>query len=122
MDKEGNQTKEELILQIEKQISAALWVQAMAQITEAILLTKLYTLNGESEGEAKIVTGVWVQAIGQTIEAVAVTKEISITDPAFVRQLRKILVSSDLIQSAGAAIEAVGGAQVLAEEEDTFIP
>jgi hypothetical protein len=122
MEKEENRAKEELILQIEKQIAASLWIQAVAQINEAILLTKLYTLNGESEGEAKIVTGVWVQAIGQTIEALAVTKEISANDPAFNSQLQRIIIISDAIQSAGAAVEAAGGTQLLAQFEGSFLP
>ncbi|RSD25898.1 hypothetical protein [Mesobacillus subterraneus] len=115
-------SKNERILEIEKQIAATLWVQAVAQITEAILLAKLLDLKGETEGERKILTGVWVQTIGQTIEVLAVTKEISAVDPEIIREAQKIIVAADLLQSAGAAIEAVGGKQVITEAPGGFVP
>ncbi|CAM4027336.1 hypothetical protein [Mesobacillus thioparans] len=115
-------SKEEKIAQIEKQISVSLFIQAAAQITEAILLSRLYALRDGTEGESEIVAGVWVQSIGQTIEALAVSKELSTFNPEEVRELQKIIVSSDFIQSIGAAIEGAGGIKALKETTESFIP
>ncbi|WP_079504478.1 hypothetical protein [Mesobacillus jeotgali] len=115
-------SKEELIAQIEKQISISLYIQAAAQITEAILLSRLYALKEETDGESEIVTGVWLQSIGQTIEAIAVSKELSAINQEDLITLEKIIVSSDFIQSFGAAIEGIGGLKVLRQTPLPFIP
>ncbi|MBT2692831.1 hypothetical protein [Bacillus sp. ISL-55] len=120
--KKDSSSKEEMIAQIEKQISVSLFVQAAAQITEAILLSRLYALRDETEGESEIITGVWVQSIGQTIEALAVSKELSTFNQQELRELQKIIVSSDFLQSIGAAIEGAGGIKVLKETPESFIP
>jgi hypothetical protein len=115
-------SKEELIAQIEKQISISLCIQAAAQITEAVLLSRLYALKDDKDGESEIVAGVWIQSIGQTIEALAVSKELSTFNQDELRELQKIIISSDLIQSIGAAIEGAGGIKVLTKTTESFIP
>lgn len=115
-------SKEELIAQIEKQISISLYIQAAAQITEAVLLSRLYALKDETDGESEVVAGVWIQSIGQTIEAIAVSKELSAMNQEDLIALQKIIVSSDFIQSFGAAIEGIGGLKVLRQTPEPFIP
>ncbi|MBT2678530.1 hypothetical protein J7E38_05915 [Bacillus sp. ISL-35] len=120
--KEDSLSKEEKIAQIEKQISVSLFIQAAAQISEAILLSRLYALRDATEGEGDIVAGVWLQSIGQTIEALAVSKELSTLNQEELRELQKIIISSDFIQSLGAAIEGAGGIKVLKEATESFLP
>ncbi|MCM3125189.1 MULTISPECIES: hypothetical protein [unclassified Mesobacillus] len=120
--KKSDLSKEELIAQIEKQISISLCIQAAAQITEAVLLSRLYALKDDKDGESEIIAGVWIQSIGQTIEALAVSKELTTFNQDELRELQKIIISSDFIQSIGAAIEGAGGIKVLTKTTESFIP
>jgi hypothetical protein len=113
--------KEEMIAKIEKQIAAALWVQSIAQIVEAVLVLKLYLLKDESEGEKKVANGVWIQTIGQIIETLGATRQLGDLDFATLKEAQRITIIGDALQSAGAAIEVIGGKQVLVED-DGFIP
>ncbi|WP_421382923.1 hypothetical protein ACOJQI_01670 [Bacillus salacetis] len=120
-DSQKQDAKEEMILKIEKQIAAALWVQSIAQIIEAVLVLKLYLLKEESEGETKVALGVWTQTIGQIIETIGVTKQIGELDREILKEAQRISIIGDILQSAGAAIEVLGGKQILVED-DGFIP
>lgn len=85
-------------------------------IAEAILLTKLYSLNGDSEGEKKILTGIWVQTIGQLLEATAVTNQINNTNEFSILSSQKIAVTGDIVQSIGSALQALGGEELLLQD------
>jgi hypothetical protein len=113
--------KEEMIARLEKQIAAALWFQSIGQIVEAILVLKLYLLKEESEGEKKVAVGIWIQTIGQIMETVGVTRQLGDLDRETLKEAQKISIIGDILQSAGAAIEVLGGKQVLVED-DGFIP
>ncbi|GAA0322951.1 hypothetical protein GCM10008967_11840 [Bacillus carboniphilus] len=121
INRDQNQLEEE-ISKIEKQIAAAVWLQAIGQTVEAILLLKLLMLKEESEGEIKVATGVWIQTIGQILEALGVTKEITALDKNVLTEAQKIVITGDLLQSVGAAVETIGGKEILVENTDGFIP
>lgn len=124
-DQMGKKDKTEAILELEKQIAAAVWLQAIGQAAEAVLFSKLLTLKNESgpenDGKRKIEAGLWIQTIGQTMEAIGVSSELS-TPVALLSTAPRMIITGDLLQSAGAAIEASGGIEVLAVREGEFLP
>lgn len=118
----NQQEREELILSLEKQIAAAVWLQAIGNIAEAILVSKLLLIKEEVQGDTKVVTGIWVQTIGQVMEAIGVTKQIEAVDPSIVFDAQRLTIMGDILQSVGAAVEAIGGKQILQSEQEGFIP
>ncbi|SRR5690606_8740278 len=113
---------EELKAVIEEQIATLQWIQAVAVATEAVLVSKLYSLKDNVEGEDKILTGIWVQTIGQLMEALGVTQQISTTDKHSIFEAEKTAVTGDLIQSIGAALQAWGGEEILLAAVEELIP
>jgi hypothetical protein len=123
----GNVENEELKRSLEKQIVAATWVKTIAQITEFVSLSKLYSLNGDLDLPSKkqILSGVWIQTFGQLSEAIGASQELLTTNKKELLEIQKFLIMSDYIQSYGSAVEAVGQTKVLQEEQEdgtTFIP
>lgn len=122
-----NSDQEDVKLQLERQIETAVWIQATAQLSKAILVSKLFFVNGDQDsiGEQKIVIGTWVQAIGQILEAVGVSKELSTQDKEIILQAQKTAITGDFFQSFGAQVTAIGGIEVIQEEqigEIEFVP
>lgn len=114
-------SEEEQKVNLEKQIAAVQWIQTMAVLTEAILLTKLYSID-HSKGEEKILTGIWIQTLGQFTEAVGLTQQVSTSNRDLKFTAEKTATSGSFIQSLGAALQGVGGVEVLSEEvEEPFI-
>lgn len=107
---------EQIKIDLEKKIVAALWLQAVGQFAEAVYLTKLLMLEDDSEGEKKITIGQWIQAIGQGMEAVGATKQLSTIDRNLILQAQKLAINGDILQSLGAGLQAVGGKEVIFEE------
>ena len=62
--------------------------------------------------------GLWIQSIGQIMEALGVSKETSSIDHKSILDAH----AGDLLQSAGAAIEATGGIEILSEGGREIIP
>ncbi|WP_409252664.1 hypothetical protein V1502_01670 [Bacillus sp. SCS-153A] len=120
-ERQGQPGKEEEIEKIEKQIAAALWLQSIGQVAEAILVLKLLLLKEESEGEKKTAVGIWIQTIGQIIETVGVTRQLGSLDRITLKEAQRGAIIGDILQSAGAAIEVLGGKQILIED-DGFVP
>ncbi|TWI59324.1 hypothetical protein [Halalkalibacter nanhaiisediminis] len=112
---------EDLKLNLEKQVAAAVWLQTIGKIAEAIILLKLFLLGDDSDGEKKILTGVWVQAVGQLSQAIGVEKQITATTKEIVIEGQKIAITGDWYQTIGAALQAIGGEQVLVEEQQEEI-
>ncbi|WP_066291081.1 hypothetical protein [Bacillus sp. FJAT-29937] len=119
MEKQTNLDIESLKLQLEEQIEAVCWFQAMAAFSKAILVSKLYSISDDkqdSEPEKKILFGLWVQAIGQLIEALGVTKELSALDQEQFLNSQRIAVAGDFFQSFGAQVEVIGGIGIIKDE------
>ncbi len=122
-----NQEIEELRKSLKKKIEAAVWLQAIGQISEAFLLSKLYFIsdNPESEGEKTVLTGAWIQASGQLLEALGVSKEVSTDNIDIIMEGQRIIISGDFLQGVGGLITSVGGAEVFNEEyfeKPDFLP
>ncbi|MBP1915811.1 hypothetical protein J2Z23_002793 [Lederbergia galactosidilyticus] len=114
---------EELMAALEEQIATLQWIQAAAILTEAVLLSKLYSLKENvEEGEDKILTGIWVQTLGQLMEALGVTQQINTTDKSSIFKAEKTAVTGDLIQSIGAGLQAWGGEELLKAAAEELIP
>ncbi|WP_053365898.1 DUF6944 family repetitive protein [Bacillus sp. FJAT-27245] len=117
---------EELKLTLEKQIAISIWIQAIGQIMEAILVLKLLAISEKTEGEQTLATGVVIQMVGQIVESIGVTKEITQQAPGVLPEAQRIAITGDWLQSIGAAIEAIGGEMVLTEEQQAgrtgFVP
>jgi hypothetical protein len=119
--------KEELESSLEKQLVAVSWVKAIVQILEYVLLSKLYSINGDKDlpSTKEIIKGVGIQTLGQLSVAVGASQQIAATDKAELIEIQKFLIMSDWIQSFGSAVEAMGQTKVVMEElEDgvTFLP
>ena len=119
--------KEALIRNLEKQIVATIWLQALGQLNEAILLSKLILVsdNLDSHGEQKIVVGNWVQAFGLIVEALGVSQELFTIDKEIILRGQKLAITGSFIQSFGAQLEGVGGIEVIQEEKTgvtQFVP
>ncbi|EKN66926.1 hypothetical protein BABA_13597 [Neobacillus bataviensis LMG 21833] len=97
-------------------------MQVLGQIIELKGLSELFHLEEDSNkiGEQQILTGVWTRTIGQILEAISVTKQLGETDLVKLNQEQKIAITGDLLVSIGAAIEVIGGINVL--EEETVTP
>ena len=117
IDKEKEKQLEELRDQLKKQAEIATWIQAVGIIAEAIILTKLLAISEESEGENKVVLGMWIQTIGQLSEAIGVSKQVRAQDRQSLLSAQHLSVKGDILQSIGAAIEAIGGKEVIVEEQ-----
>lgn len=109
---------EDLKLQLEKQIVAAIWAKTLAQISEVVSLTKLYSINGDLKlpNKRQILTGVWIQTIGQISEALGTSQELLTTDKKELLEIQKFLIRSDWVQAFGNAVEAIGQTNVIREE------
>lgn len=97
------------ILRLKQQVAINLWIQAFAQISEAIAVTKLFYLEEQEPGSQEILHGVWVQVIGQFAEATGVTLQLLFTDNLSLLKGQRIATLGDWLQSIGAAVEGVGG-------------
>jgi len=115
-EKGEDKEKKELILSLEKGIAICQWIQAGAVFTEAVLLTRLYFLNGESSAEQKILAGIWTQTIGQLMEAHGVTKQIMNLNDISQLKAQKLTVAGDILQSLGSGLQAIGGEEALISE------
>ncbi|WP_243354871.1 hypothetical protein [Bacillus litorisediminis] len=111
---------QELILQLEKQVSIALWIQFIGQIMEAILLSKIASISEEvrsDPNERQIIQGAWFQTIGQFMESMGATQQVMTTDENIRKETQNITTLGDWIQAVGTVLEAHGGSQIIVEEE-----
>jgi hypothetical protein len=115
-------TKQELIIQLEKQIEAGIWIQVIGILTEAIAYSKLVSLKEDSISARKIETGLWIQTVGQIIEALGVSKETASLDKTSIQDAQKMVIAGDLLQSAGAALEFNGGIEIFSDASNAIIP
>jgi hypothetical protein len=97
------------ILRLKQQVAVNLWIQAFAQISEAIAVTKLFLLEEQEPGSQEILHGVWIQVIGQFAEATGVTLQLLVTDNLSLLKGQRIATLGDWLQAIGAAVEGVGG-------------
>ena len=111
---------EELQLGLERQIVAATWVRTIAQIYEAITLSRLYTIDKDPilQGKKDILSGIWIGTAGQISVAFHVSKQLFTSDKKDLLELQRKIVLSDSIQLVGNALALIGAAEVIQEEVD----
>ena len=116
---------EELLLQLEKQVSVAVWIQFIGQIMEAYYLSKIMLVNEEVRedvNERQILLGVLIQTAGQFLEGVGTTKQLYTDDETLTLEAQRITNLGDWLQSLGVTLEANAGTQIILEEIKEFIP
>ncbi len=103
---------------LEKQIVAASWVKAVAQLYETITLSKLYSIDKDSifQGKRDIISGMWIGTAGQLSVAFYVSKQLFTSDKKNLLELQRKIVLSDSIQLVGNALALIGAAEVIQEE------
>lgn len=124
--KSDNNTEMRALL--EKYIEGAAWIQAIGQLSEAILLSKLLPLSEDpdSPGEHKIVSGAWTQAIGLILIGLGATIENSTDNERLINFAKKGSITGSYLQGIGATVVGIGGTEVLQSEASMqtteFIP
>ncbi|MEE6449120.1 hypothetical protein RAH41_00950 [Gottfriedia acidiceleris] len=103
---------------LEKQIVAASWVKAVAQLYETIILSKLYSIDKDPifQGKKDIISGMWIGTAGQLSVAFYVSKQLFTSDKKNLLELQRKIVLSDSIQLVGNALALIGAAEVIEEE------
>ncbi|MEH7082230.1 hypothetical protein V7139_05790 [Neobacillus drentensis] len=121
---------EELLAQLEKQVSVAVWIQFIGQIMEAFYLSKIMLVSEEireDANERQILLGAWIQTAGQFLEGVGTTKQLYTDEETLTLEAQRITNLGDWLQSVGVTLEANAGTQIIIEEkkkevQEEFIP
>ncbi|MCM3116092.1 hypothetical protein M3610_12380 [Neobacillus sp. MER 74] len=130
--KENSQSdNEEVIAQLEKQVSIAVWIQFIGQIMEAFYLSKIMLVSEEvreNANERQILLGAWIQTAGQFFEGVGTTKQLyTDEEKSLTLEAQRVTNFGDWLQSLGVTLEANAGTQIILEEirkaeEEEYIP
>ncbi|PFH85408.1 hypothetical protein [Bacillus sp. AFS088145] len=107
-----------LQVSLERQIVAASWVKAVAQLYETITLSKLYSIDKDPifQGKRDIISGMWIGTAGQLSVAFYVSKQLFTSDKKDLLELQRKIVLSDSIQLVGNALALIGAAEGIQEE------
>ena len=113
-----NLEDEELQASLERQIVAASWVKAVAQLYETITLSKLYSIDKDPifQGKRDIISGMWIGTAGQLSVAFFVSKQLFTSDKIDLLELQRKIVLSDSVQIVGNALALIGASEVIQEE------
>ncbi len=124
--KENSDTEnKELVLQLEKQISIASWIQFIGQTIEAINLSKIMLISEEvrmDANERQILLGAWLQSIGQFLIGIGVTKQVSASPETVPLEAQEITNIGDWIKTLGSTVEAEASRQIIIEEKKKLEP
>jgi hypothetical protein len=121
----SNSDEKELISQLEKQISVAVWIQFIGQIMEAFYLSKIMMISEEvrsNDNERQIFLGVLMQSIGNLFESVGVTKQVLASDETNTLKAQEITNFGDWIMTVGSAVETHASKQIINEEKKNLGP
>lgn len=121
MDQEKDREKTKLEqekISIEKEVAFGIWIQAIGQLIELAGLEKLSQLEGNTNslGEREILSGAFLQTLGLIFEGIGVSNQIAVNDDQLILGAQKLAITGDWLQSIGAALEAIGGTELLYEE------
>jgi hypothetical protein len=111
---------EELIAQLEKQVTVSVWIQFIGQIMEAYYLSKIMLVSEEvreDANERQILLGAWIQSAGQFLESVGTTKQLYTEEATLTLEAQRITNIGDWLQSLGTTLEANAGTQIILEEK-----
>ncbi|MFB7139391.1 hypothetical protein ACFCYN_07055 [Gottfriedia sp. NPDC056225] len=117
-EQKTNIDDDSLQVSLERQIVAASWVKAVAQLYETITLSKLYSIDKDPifQGKRDIISGMWIGTAGQLSVAFFVSKQLFTSDKINLLDLQRKIVLSDSIQIVGNALALIGAAEVIQEE------
>ncbi|MBV7508909.1 hypothetical protein KW850_27280 [Bacillus sp. sid0103] len=121
----SNSDNKELVLQLEKQVSVAVWIQFIGQVLEAYYLSKIMLIDEEVRSDAnerQIFLGVLIQTMGQFFEGIGVTGQVLTDDEALTLEAQEITNFGDWLQSLGLVLEANAGRQIIMEEKKKSVP
>jgi hypothetical protein len=117
---------EEVLLQLEKQVSIAVWIQFIGQIMEAYYLSKIMLVSEEVRSDAneqQILLGAWIQTLGQFLEGYGTTQQIVSDEEEITLEAQEITNVGDWLQTLGTLLEANAGTQIILEEkQDELAP
>ena len=112
---------EEVLLQLEKQVSVAVWIKFIGQIMEAYYLSKIMLVSEEvrsDTNERQILLGAWIQTAGQFLESIGTTKQLLTDEEKLTLEAQEITNLGDWLQSLGLVVEANAGTQIILEEKE----
>lgn len=115
----SNSDNKELMSQLEKQVSVAVWIQFIGQLMEAYYLSKIMLISEEvraDTNERQILLGAWIQTVGQFLEGFGTTKQTLTDEERLTLEAQEITNFGDWLQSVGTTLEAVAGKQIIIEE------
>ncbi|KQL39300.1 hypothetical protein AN960_10070 [Bacillus sp. FJAT-25509] len=117
-NKKINIEHDSLSASLERQIVAASWVKAVAQLYETITLSKLYSIDKDPifQGKRDIISGMWIGTAGQLSVAFFVSKQLFTSEKIDLLELQRRIVLSDSVQIVGNALALIGAAEVIQEE------
>lgn len=126
-DRKQKDQTEETKISFEKQVALGIWIQAIGQLIELAGLEKLNRLseNSNEPGEVQILSGAFLQTLGLIFEGIGVSNQLSVENSDLIIKAQKLAITGDWLQSVGAALEAVGGTEVLMKETTNgklFVP
>lgn len=127
----NNQTKEnshddnELINQLEKQVSVAVWIQFIGALMESLYLSKIM-LNSEEvredENERQILLSSWIGTIGTFFDSIGTTTQAFTNDEIMELAGEEISNFGDWIKVISAVLDAYAGTQIIKEEKENLTP
>lgn len=127
----NNQTKEnshddnELINQLEKQVSVAVWIQFIGALMESLYLSKIM-LNSEEvredENERQILLSSWIGTIGTFFDSIGTTTQAFTNDEIMELEGEEISNFGDWIKVISAVLDAYAGTQIIKEEKENLTP
>ena len=126
----SNTDNKELIAQLEKNVTIAVWIKFIGAILEAIYLSKILMLSEEERSdpnERQVLQGIWIQTIGQFIDSYGVTKQALTSDETVKFDGQEISNIGDWMQVIGGVLESYAGKQIIIEDKeelvsDLFVP
>lgn len=126
----SNSDNKEMISQLEKQVSIAVWIKFIGSIMEAIYLSKIMLVSEEvrsDPNEIQALQGIWISTIGQFIDSFGVTKQALTSDETIRIEGQEISNIGDWIQVMGGILESYAGKKIIIEDKaelvsDLFVP
>jgi hypothetical protein len=120
----SNTDNKELIAQLEKNVSIAVWIKFIGSILEAIYLSKIFLLSEEERSdpnERQVIQGIWIQTIGQFLDSYGVTKQAFTSNETIKFDGQQISNIGDWTQAIGGVLEAYAGKQIINEDREELV-
>jgi hypothetical protein len=116
---------QQLINQLEKQVSIAVWIQFIGSIMESLYLSKIMVISEEvrkDENERQILLSSWVGSIGTFLDSIGTTTQALTSDKNIELEGEELSNFGDWIKVIGAILDAHAGTQSIIEEKEKLRP